>query len=60
MRVQLVKNELKYVDQIYHYSQEDHVREALKLAKGTIEDTRSFIESIIKAEDEGKVISRVI
>ncbi|SDZ32569.1 GNAT family N-acetyltransferase [Thermoactinomyces sp. DSM 45892] len=60
MRTQLVKNDLQYADQIYHGSQEEHVRTALTLPKGTIDDTRTFIESTILAETEGKVLSRVI
>ncbi|TCP60607.1 GNAT family N-acetyltransferase [Baia soyae] len=60
MKTQLVKNDLKYADQIYRGSQEEHVRTALTLPKGTIDDTRTFIESTILAETEGKVLSRVI
>ncbi|SFX55772.1 Protein N-acetyltransferase, RimJ/RimL family [Thermoactinomyces sp. DSM 45891] len=60
MRIQLVKNDLQYAEQIYHASQEEHVRTALMLPEGTIDNTRTFIESTILAETEGKVLSRVI
>lgn len=60
MKVTLIPNHLDYVDQVYRYSQEENVRTALKLPKGTVEDTKVFLRSQIEAEENGIGLSRIV
>lgn len=60
MRVKLVKNDLKYAEQVFKLSSNPGVKDVLGIKVDNIEDTIGFINYIVQQELEGKVINRII
>ena len=58
--VKLVKNDLKYAEQVYKLSSHPGVKDVLGIKVDNIEDTIGFINFIVQEELEGKVINRII
>lgn len=58
--VKLVKNDLKYAEQIFELSSNPGVKDTLGIKVDKIEDTIDFIKFISNEDEEGKVVSRVI
>jgi len=59
-QVTLVPHQVEYAQRIWELVMNPHVRGALGLPEQTPEDTRSFIQSIIRDEEAGKQVSRVV
>lgn len=58
--VQLIKHDLQYVEEINRLCQAREVREALGLPEQTIEQTKQFFQQMVKEEEKGKTVSRLI
>ncbi|WP_088044368.1 GNAT family N-acetyltransferase [Bacillus sp. EAC] len=58
--VKLVKNDLKFAQQIFELTIDPGVKDPLGLKIEKVEDTIEFIKFIVKEDNEGRVISRVI
>ena len=59
-KIQLVKHDLKYAEDIHTYSLAPPVKDALGLPDGTVEDTKAFIGRVQIEEQEKKTVPRVI
>ncbi|MDJ0332687.1 GNAT family N-acetyltransferase [Planococcus sp. S3-L1] len=59
-KIRLVKHQEKYCEEIFRLSSALPVKEALGLPDGTIEDTKRFVQRIMKEEEAGKTVPRVI
>jgi RimJ/RimL family protein N-acetyltransferase len=60
VKVKLVKNDLKYAEQIFELSSNPGVKDILGIKVDKLEDTIEFIKFISNEDNEGKVVSRVI
>lgn len=58
--IKLVKHQAEYSKEIFRLSSAPPVKEALGLPEGKIEDTQHFIQRVIKEEQAGKTVPRVI
>jgi len=58
--VKLVKNDLKFAHRIFELTIDPGVKDPLGLKIEKVEDTIEFIKFIVKEDNEGRVISRVI
>ena len=58
--VQLIKHDLQYAEEINRLCQASEVRDALGLPEQTINQTKQFFREIVKEEEEGKTVSRLI
>ncbi|PET61283.1 GNAT family N-acetyltransferase [Bacillus sp. AFS001701] len=58
--VRLVKNDLKYAEQVFELSSDPGVKDVLGIKVDHIDDTIGFISYIVQKELEGKVINRII
>jgi len=58
--VRLVKNDLKYAEQVFELSSDPGVKDVLGIKVDHIDDTIGFISYIVQQELEGKVINRII
>lgn len=59
-KVTLVRQQLDYAERIFELVMNPHVSGALGIRSQSPEDTRSFIQSVIQAEAEGRQVSRVV
>nr|WP_088066992.1 GNAT family N-acetyltransferase [Gottfriedia luciferensis] len=60
VRVKLVKNDLKYAEQVFKLSSDPGVKDVLGIKVDRIEDTIGFINYIVQQEIECKVVNRII
>ncbi|PGS50027.1 GNAT family N-acetyltransferase [Bacillus sp. AFS041924] len=60
VEISLVKNNLKFVEQVFKLSSDPGVKDTLGIKVDKIEDTIGFINFIIQQELEGKVVNRII
>ncbi|MEE6449724.1 GNAT family N-acetyltransferase [Gottfriedia acidiceleris] len=58
--VKLVRNDLKYAEQVFRLSSDPGVKDVLGIKVDSIEDTIRFINYIVQQEIDGKVINRII
>ncbi|MGK7378118.1 GNAT family N-acetyltransferase [Planococcus sp. 1R117A] len=59
-RIKLVKHQEEYCEEIFRLSSALPVKEALGLPDGTVEDTKRFIQRVMKEEEAGTTVPRVI
>lgn len=60
VEVKLVKNDVKFAEKIFEYSSNPGIKDILGIKVDKVEDTIQFINFILKEEQRGKVLSRVI
>ncbi|WLD94618.1 GNAT family N-acetyltransferase [Alkalihalobacillus sp. AL-G] len=56
----LKKHSLEYADRMFELSSAPPVKDALGLNVDKVEETRAFIRAVIKEEEDGQTLSRVI